>query len=520
MSGSTPLLGDRPRQRRVQVGDVVAGVSVAFIVVPQGLAYAELAGLPSYVGLYAAALPSLLAAYFASSRYLQTGPVAMTSLLTFGALSGLAAPQSAEYVRLALLLAVIVGVVRLGLGLAHGGLITYYMSHPVVLGFTNGAVVLIIASQAAVVFGVEDAPSDLLPRLWAVVAHPDSWNWEAILMSGSVAVIVLIAGRVHPLVPGVLIALLAGLAVGGLTGYDAALVGEIDIGFPPLSLDLPWGDVLELLIPGLIIATVGFAEPTAVARTLAAKDRERWDPNRELVAQGVANLAAGLSGGYPVGGSFARSGVNKLAGARTRWSGAVTGLAVLAFTPLAGVLSDLPRAVLGAIVIMGVGRMVRLPEMIRLIRVTWGQSVIAWVTFAATLVLSPRVDLAVLIGVALAALVHLYREGSRLVVRTDFHPPVLRVTPVGVLFYGSAPVLADALNEKLAEHPSATEISLNLERLGRIDHSGMIALQDFAQEVRAAGIAVSVERVPRVFTGLWERMGGLGGEAGMAGGDG
>ncbi len=102
MSGSTPLLGDRPRQRRVQVGDVVAGISVAFIVVPQGLAYAELAGLPSYVGLYAAALPSLLAAYFASSRYLQTGPVAMTSLLTFGALSGLAAPQSAEYVRLAL----------------------------------------------------------------------------------------------------------------------------------------------------------------------------------------------------------------------------------------------------------------------------------------------------------------------------------------------------------------------------------------------------------------------------------
>ncbi len=118
------------------------------------------------------------------------------------------------------------------------------------------------------------------------------------------------------------------------------------------------------------------------------------------MAQGVANLAAGLSGGYPVGGSFARSGVNKLAGARTRWSGAVTGLAVLAFTPLAGSASDLPRAVLGAIVIMGVGRMVRLPEMIRLIRVTWGQSVIAWVTFAATLVLSPRVDLAVLIGVA------------------------------------------------------------------------------------------------------------------------
>jgi SulP family sulfate permease len=511
MSDAPP--GGRSRQRRVGLGDVVAGISVAFIVVPQGLAYAELAGLPSYVGLYAAAFPSLLAAYFASSRYLQTGPVAMTSLLTFGALSSLATPQSSEYVRLALLLAVIVGVVRLGLGLAHGGLISYYMSHPVVLGFTNGAVILIIASQTAVVFGVEGAPDGLLSRLWAVVTDPGSWNWQAMLMSGAVAVIVSISRRIHPLVPGVLVALLVGLAVGALTSYDAALVGEINVGLPPISLNLPWGDVLELLVPGIIIATVGFAEPTAVARTLAAQDRERWDPNRELVAQGVANLAAGLSGGYPVGGSFARSGVNKLAGARTRWSGAVTGLAVLAFTPFAGALRDLPRAVLGAIVILGVARMVRIPEMIRLIRVTWGQSVIAWVTFAATLVLSPRVDLAVLIGVGLAALVHLYREGSRLVVRTEFHSPVLRVTPVGVLFYGSAPVLADALNEKLAEHPGATTISLNLERLGRIDHSGMMALRDFADEVRAAGLAMSVERVPRVFAGLWERMGGLGEEA-------
>jgi sulfate permease, SulP family len=511
MSAASVLRRERP-SRRIQVGDLVAGVSVAFIVVPQGLAYAELAGLPSYVGLYAAAFPPLLAAFFASSRYLQTGPVAMTALLSFGALSEMATPGSPEYVRLALLLAVVVGVVRLGLGLTHGGAITHYMSHPVVLGFTTGAVFLIIASQAAVAFGVDGAPEDLLPRLWAVVSAPGSWNSHAVLLSAGVAAIIITSRRIHPLVPGVLIAVLVGLAVGGLTDYGASLVGEVEAGLPPFSLSLPWGDLPQLIVPGIIIAGVGFAEPTAIARTLAAQDRERWDPSRELVSQGVANIAAGLTGGFPVGGSFSRSSVNKLAGARSRWSGAVTGLAVLAFTPFAGVLSSLPRAVLGAIVITAVVRLVRIPDMIRLIKVTWGQSVIAWVTFAATLVLSPRIDLAVLVGVGLAALVHLYREASRLVVRTEFEPPVLRVTPVGVLFYGSAPVLADALNEKLAEHPDADEVRLNLERLGRIDHSGMMALQDFAEEVRAAGLAISVERVPRVFTGIWDRMGGLGPE--------
>jgi SulP family sulfate permease len=407
---------------------------------------------------------------------------------------------------------VVVGVIRLGLGLAKGGFITHYMSHPVVLGFTTGAVVLIVASQAAVAFGVEGAPDGLLQRLWEVVVHPGSWNLEAVALSVLTGVVVVVSRRINPLIPGVLIAVLAGLAVGRYTGYTGPLVGEIDVGLPPISLSLPWSTLPKLLISGVIIAVVGFAEPIAIARTFAAQDRERWDPNRELISQGVANLAAGFSGGYPVGGSFARSSLNRLAGARSRWSGAVTGLAVLAFTPFAGILRYLPRAVLGAIVITAVVPLLRIPEMVRLIRVTWGQAAVAWVTFGATLALSPRLDIAVLIGVGLAALVHLYREASRLVVRTEFISPVLHMTPVGVLFYASAPLLGDALNEKLAEHPDATEILLNIERLGRIDHSGMLALQSFAEEVRAAGLTISVERVPRVVAGIWERAGGLGSE--------
>jgi SulP family sulfate permease len=498
------------------LGDLLAGLSVAFIVVPQGLAYAELAGLPSYVGLYAAALPPLLAAFFASSRYLQTGPVAMTALLTFGALSAVAMPGSPEYVALALLLAVVVGLVRLGLGLMKGGALTHYMSHPVILGFTTGAAILIISSQIAVAVGMTDVSDDLLERLWEVVTQPGSWNGQAVALSLAVAGIVTMGRRLSPLLPGVLIAVVLGLGIGAFSDYSAPLVGAIPAGFPPLSLDLPWSSLPKLIVPGVIIAVIGFAEPTAISRTLAAQDRERWDPSRELVSQGIANIAAGLSGGFPVGGSFSRSSVSKLAGARSRWAGAVTGAAVLAFTPFAGVLADLPRAVLGAIVIVAVVRIVRLPEMIRLIRVSWGQAAVAWGTFGATLLLSPRIDLAVLFGVGFAAVVHLYRESSRFVVRIEVAPPTLRLIPVGVLFYGTADALGDALNEQLAEHPEATEIKLSLERLGRIDHSGMMALQDFAAQVRAAGLEISVDRVPRHAAGIWDRTGGLeGGEVAL-----
>ena len=494
--------------------DIIAGLSVAFIVVPQGMAYAELAGLPAYTGLYAAALPPLAAAFAASSRYLQTGPVAMTSLLTFGALAGMAPPGSPEYIGLALLLALLVGAIRLMLGVVHGGAISRFMSHPVVLGFTSGAAILIIGSQVALAFGVVDVPDSLLERLFTVLTSPAEWEPQAVALSVVTAGLVLGGRKLSPLVPGALAAVLVGLAFGSWGDYSAPVVGAIPEGFPPFSLELPWSRLPSLLVPAAIIAIIGFAEPTAIARTLAARDRERWDPSRELVSQGLANLAAGLSGGFPVGGSFSRSSVAKLAGARTRWNGAVTGLAVLLFTPIAGVLSDLPRAVLGAIVIVAVIPLVRIPEMMRLTRASWGQAAVAWVTLAATLALSPRIDIAVLVGVGLAAIVHIYRESSRFVVRSEFQPPLLRVIPVGVLFYGSADALGDALNTQLAENPQATGVVLSLERLGRIDHSGMVALRDFAREVREAGLTISVERVPRHVQGIWDRVGGIGPESG------
>ncbi|MBT8213694.1 MAG: sodium-independent anion transporter, partial [Acidimicrobiia bacterium] len=354
--------------RRFSPADIVAGFSVALILIPQSLAYAEIAGLPPYIGLFAAAVPPIAAAFFASSPYLQTGPVAMTALLTFGALAPLATPETSEYIKLAALLAVVVGVVRVAFGLLRSGVIAYFMSQPVLVGFTSAAAILICSSQLPVALGAPAPDGGLLERAWWSITHPGDWETAAVVLA-IVSVLVVIGGRrIHKLFPGVLVAVLIGVGFSDLVGYDGVTVGDIPAGLPPFGVDLPWGDLGMLIVPGIVIALVGFAEPAAIARVFAAQDRERWDPDREFISQGVANLASGFSGGFPVGGSFSRSSINKLAGGRSRWSGAVTGVVVLAFLPVAGILEPLPRAVLGAIVIAAVARLVRPDQVLGIFR--------------------------------------------------------------------------------------------------------------------------------------------------------
>ncbi len=504
---------DRHRERSIGVlaggrrGDLVAGISVALVLIPQALAYAELAGLPAYVGLYAAALPPLAASLVASSRYLQTGPVAMTSLLTFGALSPLATAGSPEWVELAALLALVVGVVRVALGLARAGVFAYFMSQPILLGFTSAAAILILASQLPTALGATPAETGLLGGAWWALTHPGSWEPAAVVLSIATVTLVLGGRRIHQLFPGVLVAVIGGLVYSALAGYEGSTVGDIPSGFLPISLDLPWGDLGSLLIPGLVIALVGFAEPASIARLYAAQDRERWSPSRELVSQGVANLASGISGGFPVGGSFSRSSINKLAGGRSRWSGAVTGLTVLAFLPIAGVLGPLPRAVLAAIVVSAVYKLIQPVSLYRIVSFSRPQALIGWVTFGATLALSPRIEQGVIVGVALGVAVHLWRE---LVVRVEpaYADGTLTLTPRGVLFYASAPPLDEALLDQLAANPEAERLVLDLHRLGRIDYTGALSLRGVVKEARAAGLAVEVVGVPeqtrQTLIPIWE----------------
>lgn len=467
------------------------------IAIPQSLAYATLAGMPPIVGLYAVAVPPVLAALFASSPYLQTGPVAITALLTFGALSAIATPGSPEYVALGFGLAFVVGVVRVLLGVLRAGWIAYLMSQPMLLGFVPAAAVLIAGSQTAKALGLPPPPfkSELVDAAWSLT-HPGEWIPAAVVMSLFTVAVILVGRRLHPLFPGVLVAVVVGIAVSMLGWYRGPIVATIPSGFPKLTVtDIPWTSVPQLLLPGVLIALIGFTEAASISRRFASEDRVRWSADREFISQGAANVAAAFTGGMPCGGSFSRSSVNRLAGARTRASGAITGLIVLAFLPVASVLEPLPQAVLGAIIIVAVVNLMRFGPLIRIWRVSVPQALIAWGTLIATLVLAPRLDLAVMIGVALSFAVFLWRM---LQLEIDVHAKdkTIVFAPRGVLWFATAQRLDDALVEALAAHPDAEVLDIYLSRLGRIDTTGALVLRSVLDHARAVGLQADVSGVP------------------------
>ncbi len=488
-SGLPALRPERPRP-----ADLLAGVSVALVLVPQALAYAELAGLPTSTGLVAASLPLVAAAVFASSPYLQTGPVAVTALLTFGALEGVR-DGGGDLVGAAALLALVVGITRLALGLARLGVIAYLMSDPVLVGFTTGAAVLIVASQLPTAVAAP-APGDdgVLARAGWTLTHPGSWSVSALALSALTVVLVVGGRRLHRLFPGVLAAVAVGL-VWSAAGDAGPAIGSLPSPWPDPALALPWGELGGLVVGGVVIAVVGFAEPASIARLYATADRRPWSANRELVAQGAANLVAGVTGGLPVGGSFSRSAVNRLSGARTPWSGAVTGVVVLAFVPFASVLEPLPRSVLGAIVIASVVSLVRVRALVRLWRESVLQAVVATGTVAVTVAASPRVEWGVVGGVAMAVLVHLWRE-LRIVVSRRVDGDRCTIRPQGVLWFGSANRLEDLIVGILARHPEVTHVDIDLSGLGRVDYSGARTLRRVADDAAESGFEIRVLGVP------------------------
>ena len=483
------------RMVRPSSGDVVAGVSVALVAIPQSLAYAELAGLPPVYGLYALALPALAAAAFASSPYLQTGPVALTSLLTFGALSTMAEPGDGDYIAKAALLAVLVGAFRVALGLVRLGRAAYLLSEPVLTGFTGGAAVLIVASQLPKVFDVAVGDRGVLAGAASALSRASEWSWPAVGFAAAAAAVIWAGPRLHRLFPGVLAAVVAGVAVSAAAGYSGSVVGKLEGGFVPLGIAFEWSSAGDLLIPAAVIALVGVAEPASIARTLARTDRLAWNADREMIGQGVANLAAGVSGAFPVGGSFSRSSLNRLAGATSAWSGAVTGAFVLAALPLLPLIADLPRAILGAIVISAVVRLVDVRGLWRIAAQSPAQALVGAGTLAATLALAPRVERGVLVGIGLAVAVHLYRE-LNVTVDGERARDTLTVSPRGVLWFATVPQIDRLIRTELAGHPGLAAVTVHLGGVGRLDYSGAAALSRILDELSETGVAVVVTGVP------------------------
>lgn len=490
---------------RFLLADLLAGLSVALVAIPQALAYAELAGMPAYTGLYALAFAAIAASFFASSPYLQTGPVAMTSLLSFGVLSTIALSGSPEYMALAGLLALMIGAIRVLLGIFKLGRVAYLMSQPVLMGFSSAAALLILASQIPTALGVTAPGSSLLAKAWYSLLHPNLWNLSSLGLFCISVAILFGAKRLHPLFPGVLVAVIVGISYGYLTGHTAESIGVIPTGLPSLNLALPFSQIPQLLLGATVIAFVGFAEASSIARTYATQDRSRWSADKEFISQGAANLAAGLFAGFPVGGSFSRSSVSRLAGAKTRWSGLATGLLVLAFLPFTFLLAGLPKTVLAAIVMVAVLKLIQLKELLKLRHYSKVQAAIAWISFGLSLVLSPRIDIALLIGISLAIGHHLRREQQVLLDIWEY-ADILHIKPTGVLWFGSSAYVEEQVNEALTRHSSVKKLEFHLGGLGRIDLSAALMLKRLMQDAKKAGLEVSLSSVPAVAKSWMERV--------------
>lgn len=475
--------------------DLLAGVGVALVLIPQSLAYAELAGVPAHHGLYVAAVAPMAAAFFASSPWLQTGPVALTSLLTLGALLPMAEAGTEGFLALASLLALVVGGARVAIGVFRLGWMAFLLSQPVILGFTSAAALLIIGSQLPGAFGTAPPMDGVGPQaLWTLV-HPSAWEPTSVVLS--LVTLALMSGsrRIHPAVPGVLLACLLGLAYSLLTGYSGPTLGEVPPAFPVPSLALPWSRLPGLILPGVVIAMVGFAEAASVSQSLAAQERRPWDPDREFISQGAANLAAGLFGGFPAGGSFSRTSLNHLAGARSRWSGFIAGAAVLLFLPFSPVLAPLPKATLAAVVISAVWKLIRIRPLLELWKLSLPQAMIGAAAFILTLALAPHVEEAVILSVALALGVHLWRELKPAhSVRQEGNALYMELG--GVLWFGSAPILEKALLHSLGEAKDLEVVTLDLGGLGRVDLTGALVLRELQQNLLRAGLRVEFTHVP------------------------
>jgi SulP family sulfate permease len=391
--------------------DLLAGLTGAIVVLPQGLAFATLAGLPPHHGLYAAMVPCLVAALFGSSRLMVTGPANAISLTTMALLAPLAIPGSAEYASLAVTLAFLVGAVQLALGFARAGRLVDLVPHEVIVGFTTGAAVLIVASQLGPLFGVDlPAGTPVHVRLGDLIERLDRTSWPALACGLATIVAIRAWMPLNRRLPAMLVGVVAGSAIGWALHLawpeSPALraVPPLPGALPALSMpDLSLETVRKLFAATLVMTLLGLTEATAIARAIAARDREPLDGNREFVGQGLANIAGGFFCAYPTSGSFNRSGVNVTSGARTPLaaaSAAVLLVVLLAFVaPLAPYL---PLAVIAGLLCMVAWGLVDRREIARLWREEPASRLPLAATFVATVTLS--LEWAILLGLLSALL--------------------------------------------------------------------------------------------------------------------
>ncbi|WP_417616471.1 SulP family inorganic anion transporter [Oceanisphaera sp.] len=517
--------------RHTLASDMIAAVIVTIMLIPQSLAYAMLAGLPPEIGLYASILPLLAYTLFGSSRTLSVGPVAVISLMTAAAVGRLGLTNTSEYIAAAVVLALLSGIILLLMGIFKLGLLANFLSHPVISGFITASGLLIAASQLQHLLGISASGHNLLDMLLALASNLQHTNLFTLSIGGGALLFLFwsrkgltplltrcgLAAHIATLVSKTapILAVITTIAVvwaGDLTESGVRVVGIIPAGLPGFALPSFNSELWQqLLVSAGFISLVGFVESVSVAQTLAAKRRQRIEPNQELIGLGAANIGSALAGGFPVTGGFSRSVVNFDAGAQTPAAGAFTALgialAALFLTPL---MYYLPQATLAATIIVAVLSLIDLGALKR----TWQYSRSDFSAMLATILLTliQGVELGIIAGVSLSLLLFLYRTSKphsavvgrvpnsehfrnidRHQVETSSKLMTLRIDES--LYFANARHLEDRIYALIVQQPQIKHFVLMCPAVNLIDASALESLEAINHRLHDSGVTFHLSEV-------------------------
>ncbi|MFY7982274.1 MAG: SulP family inorganic anion transporter [Limnohabitans sp.] len=490
--------------------EVLAGLTVALVMIPQAVAYAGLAGMPLVTGLYTCLIPALLAVMFGSANRLSVGPAALTCVLIGASLTGMAEPGSAEWVALAVWLSLLSGAIQLLLGLGSYGWLINLVSAPVMMGFTQAASLLIMASQVPGLLGVKAWSWDV--QSWPVWLS----GWPAWFGLGSL-VILLLLRHYKPRWPGIMIVMGLASALAYATDYQdhGAVVGLLPSGLPDFYWPAwPGLDTLQQLwVPAMVIALVSFLETASSARIECRRDGKRWDDNTELFSQGLAKLASAFSGSFATSTSFSRSALMLYAGARSGWAVvASVGFVLLALLILMPALQYVPRSVMSAAVIVAVLNLFQPRQFLSLWRIDRIETMTAGITFAMTLLTAPRIYWGVMTGVLVGLSHFLHTRLHPRIIEVGLHPDgslrdrhLWKLPPLAPQLYAlrmdaeldfaAASGFDRAITDHLASHPDVRHVCLFAQPINRIDVTGVETFAQLQRQLASRGITLHISGI-------------------------
>ena len=508
-------------------------MTVGLMLVPQGVAYAALAGMPLVTGIYASLIPALVAVLFSSSTRLGVGPTALTSLLIGASLTGLAEPGSAQWVAMAAWMALLSGLLQLVMGLVRFGWLLNLVTSPVLNGFTQAAALLILGSQLGALTG--------LRADWgALLSSPSIGLFDltaAAFGLGSLALLIL-GRRLRPSFPSAIVVVGAAGVISWLLGYadsGGAVVGALPSGLPAPYWPglLPWSGFAALVLPVLVVTLVSFLETASSAKVESQRSGERWNENQDLIGQGLAKISSGLCGSFATSASFSRSAINLYAGAKSGWATVFAiGLVLVVLLWLTPALYHVPQSVLAAVVVTAITGLIKPGMFAGLWRISRVEAAISLATFAITLATAPRLYWGVLVGL-LANLSHfLYQRLHPRIIEVGLHPDgslrdrhlwhlpplapdVLALRMDAELDFASASALERNLSERLAGNPQVNHVCLFAQPINRIDVTGVETFARLQALVRFHGSTLHLSGLKLPVEKVLRRAGVLGGESAL-----